>query len=48
MSIQTNDDFSIVEDSSSGYVVPKDTCDHLEEHCQIETIKSVNQTCGLW
>merc|ERR1712130_448790 len=39
-------EISLMCDSASGYVVPKETCEHLEENALISSIDSVTQTCG--
>ena len=36
------------EDSASGYVLPKQDCEHLEEHAKIKEISSIDACCQTW
>merc|ERR1711935_147183 len=37
---------SLAPDSASGYVLPKETCEHLDEHVKIEKCVSADQKCS--
>ena len=37
-----------IEDSASGYVIPKDTCEHINDHVKIDKIPTIDQACLTW